>query len=104
MVGGMSYHNPPPHPHDDTSSEAIENPLRLRFVFWPMLTLMSGWIIFGWYVFAPWFVDVSGINADPELVRLCWVIIPPYLVLYSTVWAAHLIGRVRARSAVTRPD
>ena len=100
--GAMSHHNPPPHPGDDTPSEALENPLRRRFVFWPMLTLMLGWIIFGWFVFAPWFVDVSGINADPKLVRLCWVIIPPYLVLYSIGWAARLIERVRARSAAAR--
>ncbi len=98
----MDEHNSPPHPHDDTSSEALENPLRLRFVYRSAITLMMGWMIFGWFVFAPWFVDASGINADPGLVRLCLAIILPNLVLYSTVWAARLIERVRARSAGVR--
>ena len=63
-----------------------------RFMFWVGFCTLC-WSAFGQFVFAPWFVDASNINADPGLIKLGWMV----FALLLLAWA--LVRRVGAHSA-----
>ena len=89
--GAWSYKTP----HDDTAPVAPKNRLSARrLVFWVGFCTLC-WSAFGQFVFAPWFVDASNINADPGLVKLGWMV---FALLLLIAWAL-----VRAAGAVGPP-
>lgn len=106
MVGGMSYHNPPPHPRDDTASDAPKNRLSDHLLF--NLRFGAIWL-FGWLVFSPLFAGLF--SAESSWSPLPSSPLPSFRFLGLLVWfallsvvglARPLIGRARSRFAQGR--
>jgi hypothetical protein len=63
----MSHHDPPPHPRDDTASDALKN--RPSSLWQVVLCVAAAWLS-GWFVFSPWFAGL--LNAESSWSPFSW--------------------------------
>ena len=86
--GAMSYHNPPPHPHDDNAPDRSSKRLSPQMRF--HLRWAACWLV-GWFVFAPWFANLFNNESSWSPFPLSWPRSPSFRFLGWLVWLAIVL-------------